>query len=98
MNCPVCGKAVDFGRYCRFCGAPLPLQPEAAPKKPRRFWRWVARGTLWLVFLVMALIVVLIVAASIWDPIALPLSVIAAVVPAVLYSKLVLRLDRYERE
>jgi RsiW-degrading membrane proteinase PrsW (M82 family) len=98
MTCPTCGKAGVFGRYCRFCGAPLPLQSEATPKKPRRFWRRLVRGAFGLIFLVMTLIVVLIVAASIWDPIALPLSVIAAVAPAIFYSNLVLRLDKYETE
>jgi protease PrsW len=97
MSCPICGKAPVFGRYCRFCGAPLPQQLDATPKK-RRLWRRLARGAFGLIFLVMTLIVGLIVAASIWDPVALPLSVIAAVVPAIIYSRLVLRLDRYERE
>jgi RsiW-degrading membrane proteinase PrsW (M82 family) len=46
----------------------------------------------------MALAVIFIVAASIKDPTALTLSVIAAVIPAIVYSRLVLYLDRYEHE
>lgn len=42
--------------------------------------------------------VVFLVVALVPDPVALGLSVIAAVVPAVAYSLLVLRLDRYEKE
>lgn len=100
MICPNCGNADVSGRYCRFCGAPLPHPPrrEEAPRRPRRFRRRLLRGTLGLAFLVMTLLVILIVAASVWDPVALPLSVIAAVAAAVFYSWLVLRLDRYERE
>src|SRR5215212_11548540 len=99
MICPNCGNADVSGRYCRFCGAPLPQQArrEEAPRRPRRLRRRLLRGTLGLAFLVMTLLVILIVAASVWDPVALPLSVIAAVAAAVFYSWLVLRLDRYER-
>src|SRR5262245_6392700 len=50
------------------------------------------------VIVVITLCVVLIVAGSIPDETALALSVVAAVVPALAYSWLVLRLDRYEAE
>jgi RsiW-degrading membrane proteinase PrsW (M82 family) len=98
MICPNCGNADVSGRYCRFCGVPLPQKPTSPPIKQRRLRRRLLRGTLSFAFGVMTLIVILIVLASVWDPVALPLSVIAAVTPAIIYSKLVLRLDRYERE
>src|SRR5262245_36029043 len=101
MNCPNCGKAGVSGRYCRFCGAPLPQLPLTPPPPPatkRRSGHPFLRGTAGFAFIVMTIIVALIVAASVWDPVALPLSVIAAVSAAYFYSRLVLRLDRYERE
>jgi RsiW-degrading membrane proteinase PrsW (M82 family) len=98
MNCPNCGKADVSGRYCRFCGAPLSQLPLTPPPAKRRGGHPFLRGTAGFAFAVMTIIVVLIVAASVWDPVALPLSVIAAVSAAYFYSRLVLRLDRYERE
>ncbi len=66
----------------------------AAPRSTRRL-RTVAVGG---AALLMTACVVFLVVASVPDPVALGLSLVAAVVPAVAYSLLVLRLDRYERE
>jgi RsiW-degrading membrane proteinase PrsW (M82 family) len=53
---------------------------------------------LWIVGFLSVACVVFLVAASVWDPIALPLSIVAAVVPAAFYSWIVLSLDKYEAE
>src|SRR3954462_4852646 len=50
------------------------------------------------VALIAVILVVLIVVASVPDPVALVLSVVAASVPALVYAGIVLRLDRYEIE
>lgn len=81
------------------CG--LPLRPEAgtaAAVPPRRKRRLALSILLWVVALIALSCVVFVVAASVWDPVALPLSAFAAVVPAVFYSWVVLSLDKYEKE
>jgi RsiW-degrading membrane proteinase PrsW (M82 family) len=65
------------------------------PKRKRRLALKILLGI--VVFVAVACVVFL-VAASVWDPVALPLSVGAAVVPALFYSWVVLSLDRYEKE
>ncbi|MEA2527315.1 MAG: protease PrsW, partial [Thermomicrobiales bacterium] len=86
--------------YCWMCGLPLRPDPGAAaappPPKPKR--RLALKILLGIVVFLAVACVVFLVAASVWDPVALPLSVIAAVVPALFYSWLVLRLDKYEAE
>ncbi|MEA2596578.1 MAG: protease PrsW [Thermomicrobiales bacterium] len=100
-TCPRCGASVaESADYCWMCGLPLRPDPGAAaappPPKPKR--RLALKILLGIVVFLAAACVVFLVAASVWDPVALPLSVIAAVVPALFYSWLVLRLDKYEAE
>jgi RsiW-degrading membrane proteinase PrsW (M82 family) len=82
------------------CG--LPLRPEAgtvaAVPRPKRKRRLALKIVLGIVVFVAVACVVFLVAASVWDPVALPLSVGAAVVPALFYSWIVLSLDKYEKE
>lgn len=69
---------------------------QTAPRSP--WGRRLAVGSLGCATLVVTACVVFLVVASVPDPAALGLSVAAAVVPASIYSFLVLRLDRYEAE
>jgi len=82
------------------CGLPLhDTTPEIGtipPPKPKR--RRALRILLGCVSWAAVACVVILVAASVWDPVALPLSVIAAVVPAVFYGWIILSLDKYEKE
>jgi RsiW-degrading membrane proteinase PrsW (M82 family) len=99
MFCPVCGKDPQSRWYCRSCGAPQPAvsggAPPAAPRARARWKRWL----LWAVIVTLTACTGLIVLASLsFDPAALALSFAASAIPAALYSWLVLRLDRYERE
>ena len=99
MTCPNCGADPGSRWFCQRCGMPLP-QTAAIPPPPaaagrRRLTRW----TLGAIAGAMTLCVLLLIVASTgFDPAALILSVAAAAVPALCYSYLVLRLDRYERE
>jgi RsiW-degrading membrane proteinase PrsW (M82 family) len=82
------------------CGLPLhdSAQPLMAmqPPKPKR--RRALKILLGIVSALGILCVVALVVASVWDPVALPLSVVAAAIPAFFYSWLVLSLDKYEAE
>ncbi|MGH2535419.1 MAG: PrsW family intramembrane metalloprotease [Thermomicrobiales bacterium] len=89
MRCPKCTALDVSGEVCPVRGAALP--------KSRQRRRWVT-FLLGAIFALMTLCVAFLVVASIRDPIALILSVIAAVIPAALYSYLVVRLDHYEQE
>jgi RsiW-degrading membrane proteinase PrsW (M82 family) len=100
-TCPRCGAPVaGDSDFCWMCG--LPLRPEAGtvatvpPPKPKR--RLALKIVLGIVVFIAVACVIFLVAASVWDPVALPLSVGAAVVPAVFYSWVVLSLDKYEKE
>jgi RsiW-degrading membrane proteinase PrsW (M82 family) len=73
---------------------PATAAPVAAPS-PKNGTR---QGCIYAVAVVMTLCVALLVTGSIPDETALALSVVAAVVPALVYSWIVLRLDRYEAE
>lgn len=95
-TCPRCGAQVEEGVFCANCGAPLaPTRPAQPRRRGRRRAVKIALGA---ITALMVACVVVIVVASVWDPIALPLSVVAAVVPALVYSWIVLSLDRYEQE
>ncbi|HEY8447556.1 MAG TPA: PrsW family glutamic-type intramembrane protease [Thermomicrobiales bacterium] len=97
-TCPRCGAQVNARWFCPNCGARLPDQDSAtAARRARRRRRWglILAG---IATAVMILCVMFLVIASIPDPVALVLCVVAAVVPAAVYSWLVLRLDRYEAE
>jgi RsiW-degrading membrane proteinase PrsW (M82 family) len=103
-TCPRCGAPVSVGAaYCANCGeifAPpggaVAAVLQSAPRKSKR--RRLLKILLGMVSLLGIGCVGFIVAASVWDPVALPLAVIAAVVPAVFYSWVVLSLDKYEQE
>lgn len=69
----------------------------AAPPPPKRR-RWLAWVIGAITLVLTACVGFIIVASVSYDPIALGLSLAAACIPAALYSYLVLRLDRYERE
>lgn len=100
-SCPRCGAPLaENTAYCWMCG--LPLHDSAAPltavqpPKPKR--RRALRILLGIVSALGILCVVALVVASLWDPVALPLSIVAAAVPALFYGWLVLSLDKYESE
>jgi protease PrsW len=99
--CPTCGALQPIPQFCGACGKPFPSVSGAGmttlpPLQRRRKW---LRRVGWFVGVPMVLlVVVLIVAASAGDPVALFLAVIAAVVPAVVYARVILSFDRYEIE
>jgi protease PrsW len=101
-TCPRCGSPVGAtASFCRNCGQPFGLAgqfPVAVAQQPKPKRRRALRVLLWIVGLLSVGCVVILVAASVWDPIALPLSIFAAVIPAAFYSWIVLSLDRYEAE
>jgi RsiW-degrading membrane proteinase PrsW (M82 family) len=98
--CPVCGANPESRWFCRRCGAaqraaleqPLPERPS---QRRGRWKRWLLGGT---AVAMIACTVLIVLAALSFDPAALILAFAAAAIPAVFYSSLVLRLDRYERE
>lgn len=104
--CPRCGSSLrPNASFCPNCGQPVTAAAAASiptlrhrqeTAKPKR--RRALRILLWILAVLSVLCVIVLVAASVWDPIALPLSVFAAVVPAAFYSWIVLSLDRYEAE
>ncbi len=95
VNCPYCGQSTRPGRFCSACGLALPDPGKAVP--PPRPGRW--RAILaWGIVAVMVVCVVLLVIFSVGSTTALALGTVAAVVPAVVYGLIVLRLDRYEPE
>src|SRR6476661_967970 len=98
-TCPHCGQPPGSRWFCRRCGAALEAEPQEArahrASRRRRVRRWLVGTGAGFVTLCLAL---LIAAVLDFNPAALGLSVLAAFVPAVLYSWLVLRLDRYEKE
>lgn len=99
MTCPRCGAPAGSGRFCETCGAPLGAAAVAAlprpGKGPGRLGRWTQR----IAAAVMLLLVALIVAAALdFNPAALGIAIVAAVVPALVYARIVLTLDRYEQE
>lgn len=100
-NCPRCGAPIGTNTaYCWMCGLPLhdtaPPIGAIPPPKPKR--RRALKILLGCVSWAAVVCVVILVAASVWDPVALPLSVFAAVVPAIFYSWIILSLDKYEKE
>lgn len=93
MFCPVCGSDHLF---CGSCGAGQRVALVAATAPKRRRWiAWVI-GAISLALI--ACMGLLLFASVSFDPIALAISLAAACIPAAIYSYLVLRLDRYERE
>lgn len=100
MMCPVCGREPGSRWYCQWCGAPQPgASATAATPLPTRHGSRVKQWLLWAVIVLLTACTGLIVLASLqFDPAALALSVSASAIPAAIYSLLVLRLDRYERE
>jgi len=94
--CPHCGQPPGSRWFCRHCGAvQKPEDPALVQHRARNMRRWFVRGAVGLVTMCLALLI----AASLdFNPAALGLSVVAAFVPAIGYSWLVLRLDRYEKE
>ena len=111
MTCPNCGALDQTDRFCRRCGATLndeaghtvpppgrAQQPASpTPSGPTQRSRLVTYGVGCLA-VIMAACVAFLLVASVPDPVALALSVGAAVVPAALYAFLVVQLDRYEAE
>jgi protease PrsW len=100
-NCPRCGAPLaENTAYCWMCGLPLDdsADPLTAPLPPQPKRRRALRILLGIVSALGICCVVALVAASVWDPVALPLSVVAAAVPALFYGWLVLSLDKYEAE
>jgi protease PrsW len=94
VQCPNCGS--DH-LVCASCGAgQRQALVFAAPAPPNRRWLWWLAGAISLVLVSCTAFVV--IASVSFNPTALVLSLAAACIPAALYSYLVLRLDRYERE
>lgn len=99
MICPVCGSDPQSSWYCQTCGAPQPAALERAlPATHGRRGKWKRRVLGAIALLAGGLTVLIVLAALSFDPAALTLSFAAAAIPAVIYSALVLKLDRYERE
>jgi RsiW-degrading membrane proteinase PrsW (M82 family) len=99
-TCPHCGADPGSRWFCRSCGAPIADRQLAAPlhRKPFR-QRRIARILLVAVALTMILCTILLVAAALeFDWAAFGIALVLALVPACLYSWLVLRVDVYEKE
>jgi len=74
----------------------MPPAGEGVPSsRKRRRWPGILIG---LLSALLVVCVVVVVVASVPDPRALALSTVAAVIPAIVYTWIVLRLDRYESE
>lgn len=104
-RCPRCGRPrAPAGRFCQQCGwdygAAATAGAPAATRSGsnRKILFGLASCTGLGCFSVLALCTVLLLVAAIPDPVGLGLSTIAAFVPAVLYSAIVLYIDRYEAE
>ncbi len=97
-TCPRCGDQIDAQWFCPRCGAQLPAGDSPARQKRSRLKRRLGLILAGISAVLMTLCVIVLVVASVPDPVALFLSVVAAVVPAVGYAWLVVRLDRYEVE
>jgi RsiW-degrading membrane proteinase PrsW (M82 family) len=98
MNvCTTCGAARERdARFCTGCGTPF---PDEVQRRQRRNLLIVFAALGGLAFFGCLLVcTALILILEVPDPVALALSIIAAVVPAVVYSMLVLYLDRNEKE
>jgi len=108
MFCPTCGAPDAAGHFCTRCGAAFPVadaapatgvsRAAAAPLPPRTVRRRLASVGIGCVGVAMAACVAFLVVASVPDPVALGLSVVAAIVPAAVYSWVVVRLDHNEAE
>ena len=102
FNCDVCNAPLRGDAiYCVNCGRRQrsPQERAAAPNAPHRAPIIAITGFAGLsVFGCLVLCVGLLLVASIPDPVALGLATVAAIVPAVVYSMIVLLLDRFESE
>jgi protease PrsW len=98
MNaCTNCGtRRTQGARFCTNCGAPFP----AATRQPDRrsaLAVFLALGAFGI-FGCLLTCTILILVIEVPDPLGLALSITAAVIPAAIYSMLVLYLDRNEKE
>lgn len=97
--CPVCGSEPGSRWYCRRCGAPQLAASERLPRPAGPWRRRLTRFSVGAGILGLTACTVLLIAAALeFNWLALAIASVAAIVPAVIYSLLVLRLDRYERE
>jgi len=100
--CPRCGQARTGSARCESCGwdfdAAAARVSATAARRPRRVWLGISSCGGLGCFGVLSACVILLLVLSIPNPIALGLSTIAAVVPAIGYSLIVLYIDRYEAE
>ncbi len=99
-TCPRCGADPGSRWFCRNCGAPIADPALAAPLRRKPFReRRIARILLGAIVLALLSCTILLVAAALdfnWAAFGIALTL--AICPAVFYSWLVLRVDRYERE
>lgn len=97
MTCPNCKAEVPPGaRFCTNCGQSLGENAEFRRlRRDRRLLTWIGLGLVGGTLLACNILLAFLSAP---DAVALTLSSLAAIIPAFLYARLVLRLDRYERE
>lgn len=96
-TCPNCGSARAGGaRFCTWCGTAFTNAPPAIQR--RSIFAVLGVLSALSIFGCLAVCVMLILIVEVQDPTGLVLSIIAAVIPAVFYSLLVLYLDRNEKE
>ena len=98
VRCPVCHEVVPAGPHCTHCGISLPQDQLPLPEPPKMRHL----GVLKVIFIPLIVLFALLMAAMVIDAApsitGLVLVIAAALLPAVIFAALVIRLDRYEPE
>jgi len=96
--CPVCDMRVPVGAHCVICGIALPGNPESLPPIPEGDRGRVLKVVFYPLATLAVLLLLGIVLGNAPSLTGLLLVVAAALLPAVIYAAIVIRLDHYEPE